>query len=35
MLVSQPQDTREDFDDVFDFAQAFEAEYPWSSAQLV
>jgi uncharacterized repeat protein (TIGR04138 family) len=30
LLISQPEDRREDFDDVFDFAQAFEREYPWS-----
>jgi len=35
LLISQPQDRREDFDDVFEFAQAFESEYPWSSAQFV
>jgi len=35
LLISQPQDRREDFQDVFDFAQAFEREYPWSAAQLV
>lgn len=35
LLISQPQDRREDFHDVFDFAQAFELEYPWSAAQLV
>lgn len=35
LLISQPQDKREDFHDVFDFAQTFETEYPWSSAQLV
>jgi len=34
LLVSQPDDRREDFDDVFDFAQAFETEYPWSAAQV-
>ena len=32
LLISQPQDTREDFDDVFDFARVFEAEYPWCGA---
>ena len=35
LLISQPQDRREDFHNVFDFAQAFEHEYPWSAAQLV
>lgn len=29
MLLSQPNDTREDFEDVFDFDQAFERDYPW------
>jgi uncharacterized repeat protein (TIGR04138 family) len=33
LLISQPQDRREDFLDVYDFAQAFEREYPWSVAQ--
>lgn len=35
LLISQPQDRREDFHDVFDFAQLFEREYPWSATQLV
>ena len=30
LLISQPQDTRDDFTDVFDFDQAFEREYPWN-----
>jgi uncharacterized repeat protein (TIGR04138 family) len=30
LLVTQPQDRVEDFDDVFDFGHAFEHEYPWS-----
>lgn len=34
LLISQPQDRREDFHDVFDFAQIFEREYPWSATQL-
>lgn len=29
MLLSQPNDSREDFEDVFDFDQAFERDYPW------
>jgi uncharacterized repeat protein (TIGR04138 family) len=29
MLLSQPNDTREDFEDVFHFDQAFERDYPW------
>ena len=32
MLLSQPTDTREDFADVFDFARAFERDYPWGAA---
>ncbi len=35
LLISQPQDRREDFHDVYDFAQMFEREYPWSATQLV
>jgi uncharacterized repeat protein (TIGR04138 family) len=33
LLVSQPQDRLEDFDDVFDFVEAFERGYPWSGLQ--
>lgn len=29
MLLSQPGDTREDFEEVFDFDAAFERDYPW------
>lgn len=29
MLLSQPTDTIADFEDVFDFDQAFERDYPW------
>ena len=29
MLLSQPNDSRDDFADVFDFDQAFERDYPW------
>jgi len=29
MLLSQPTDTREDFEDVFDFDRAFGRDYPW------
>ena len=32
-LLSQPQDTREEFADVFDFDLAFERDYPWNCAQ--
>jgi len=34
LLISQPDDSREDFEDVFDFADAFEREYPWSAAHV-
>jgi uncharacterized repeat protein (TIGR04138 family) len=33
LLVSQPEDRIEDFDDVFDFAEAFERGYPWTGVQ--
>lgn len=33
LLMSQPGDSREDFVGVFDFADAFEREYPWCGAQ--
>lgn len=32
LLVSQPQDSRDDFIGVFDFEEAFERAYPWSTA---
>jgi uncharacterized repeat protein (TIGR04138 family) len=32
LLISQPNDSREDFLDVFDFDQAFERDYPWHRA---
>ena len=32
-LLSQPQDTRDEFVDVFDFDRAFERDYPWNCAQ--
>ncbi|HUO51249.1 MAG TPA: Minf_1886 family protein [Gemmatimonadaceae bacterium] len=35
LLISQPNDTREEFSGLFDFDQAFEREYPWSAATLV
>jgi uncharacterized repeat protein (TIGR04138 family) len=35
LLLSQPNDTREDFSDVFEFDRAFEREYPWSGAYHV
>ena len=33
LLISQPQDTRDEFVDVFDFDLAFERDYPWNCAQ--
>lgn len=30
MLTSQPSDSKEDFIDAFDFAEAFDVDYPWS-----
>ncbi len=32
LLISQPNDSREDFQDLFDFETAFEIEYPWQGA---
>jgi uncharacterized repeat protein (TIGR04138 family) len=32
LLMSQPNDTKDDFVDVYDFDRAFEHEYPWSGA---
>ena len=32
-LLSQPQDTRDECVDVFDFDLAFERDYPWNCAQ--
>lgn len=32
LLQSQPTDTRDDFVDVFDFADAFDRNYPWKAA---
>lgn len=29
MLLSQPTDTKQDFEGVFDFERAFERDYPW------
>lgn len=33
LLVSQPDDRIEDFDDVFDFTEAFDRTYPWLGVQ--
>lgn len=32
LLASLPSDTRQAFQEVFDFATAFERDYPWNSA---
>jgi len=32
--MSQPGDSKQDFEDVFDFDEAFEGSYPWSAAHL-
>ncbi len=31
ILTKQDEDRREDFRDVFDFAEAFEQDYPWTA----
>ena len=31
ILIKQDEDSRDDFRDVFDFAEAFEADYPWEA----
>jgi uncharacterized repeat protein (TIGR04138 family) len=31
LLMSQPNDSKEDFADVFDFHEAFDRNYPWNS----
>lgn len=31
VLTKQPSDSREDFEDLYTFEQAFEAEYPWGA----
>ena len=31
ILIKQNEDRREDFRDVFDFEEAFEADYPWGA----
>jgi len=35
LLMSQPNDSRLDFVDVYDFDDAFGDSYPWSAAHLV
>ena len=32
LLISQPNDSRDDFLDLFDFETAFERDYPWHGA---
>ena len=32
LLMSQPTDSKEDFVDVYDFADAFDRNYPWNAA---
>ena len=34
LLISQPHDSRDDFSGVFAFEDAFEREYPWSTAHV-
>ncbi|MEP6764319.1 MAG: Minf_1886 family protein [Gemmatimonadaceae bacterium] len=34
LLISQPQDSRNDFSEVYDFEKAFEREYPWNAAHV-
>lgn len=34
LLQSQPTDTKDDFQDVFDFADAFDRDYPWKGAAV-
>ena len=34
LLISQPQDTRDDFFGIYEFATAFEQEYPWSASHV-
>lgn len=31
LLMSQPQDSKEDFNGVFDFHSAFDQDYPWNA----
>ena len=35
LLISLPNDTRDEFAAVFTFEEAFEREYPWNAAYLV
>ena len=31
LLISQPNDSKDDFIDIFDFDRAFERDYPWNA----
>jgi uncharacterized repeat protein (TIGR04138 family) len=35
VLVKQEEDSIESFEDVFDFADAFDGSYPWSAAAVI
>ena len=35
LLLSQANDTRDDFADVFEFEDAFDRDYPWNAAPAV
>ncbi|MEP6692152.1 MAG: Minf_1886 family protein [Gemmatimonadaceae bacterium] len=35
LLISQPNDTRDEFADVFDFDRAFDRDYPWGVAPMI
>jgi len=35
LLMSQPNDTKDDFVGVFDFHQAFDRDYPWNATPAV
>jgi uncharacterized repeat protein (TIGR04138 family) len=35
LLQAQPNDTKDEFADVFDFERAFDKEYPWKGAAVV
>ncbi|MBW7934597.1 MAG: hypothetical protein H3C62_13535 [Gemmatimonadaceae bacterium] len=34
LLLAQPTDSRDDFVDIYDFASAFDRNYPWSAAAV-
>lgn len=35
LLISQPNDSRDDFTGVFDFEETFEREYPWTTPAML